>query len=81
MLKYAIVGFLLLEVTNVLTLYFFPDSKLTNGTGVFMAREKSKQDIEIHDLINNFQDTIIKVSRNKINENHHPEWKPGPIIF
>ena len=51
MLKYAIVGFLLLEVTNVLTLYFFPDSKLANGMGVFKAWEKSKQDIEIHDLI------------------------------
>ncbi len=51
MLKHAIVGFLLLEVTNVLTLYFFPDSKLANGMGVFKAWEKSKQDIEIHSLI------------------------------
>lgn len=51
MIKYVIVGFLLLEVTNVLTLYFFPGSKLANGMGVFKAWEKSKQDSEVHDLI------------------------------
>ena len=51
MIKYVIVGFLLLEVTNVLTLYFFPDSKLANGMGVFKAWDKSKQDSEVHDLI------------------------------
>ena len=34
--------FLILEATNVLTLYFFPGSKYANGVGVFKAWEKSK---------------------------------------
>ena len=45
------IGFLLLEATNVLTLYFFPGSKYTNGVGVFKAWEKSKQDPELHDFV------------------------------
>jgi len=38
----AIIGFLLLESTNVAALYFFPDSKFANSVGVFKAWEKSK---------------------------------------
>jgi hypothetical protein len=34
--------FLLLEITNVLTLYFVPGSTKANGVGVFNAWEKSK---------------------------------------
>lgn len=45
------IGFLLLEATNVLTLYFFPGSKYANGVGVFKAWEKSKQDPELHDFV------------------------------
>jgi hypothetical protein len=45
------IGFLLLETTNVLTLYFFPGSKYANGVGVFKAWEKSKQDPELHDFV------------------------------
>ena len=51
MIKYVILGFLILEVSNILTLYFFPDSKLANGMGVFIAWEKSKEDNQVHDLV------------------------------
>ena len=47
----AIIAFLILEATNVLTLYFFPGSKYANGVGVFKAWEKSKQDPEIHNFV------------------------------
>jgi len=46
-LKLAIVCFCFMEVTNVMILYFFPNSKKANGAGVFRAWEKSKQDPEI----------------------------------
>ena len=45
------IGFLILEATNVVALYFFPDSKLANSVGVFKAWEKSKQDPEIHTFV------------------------------
>ena len=45
------IAFLLMEASNVLTLYFFPGSKMANGVGVFKAWEKSKQDPEVHDLV------------------------------
>ena len=35
------IGFLLLEASNVFTLYFFPGSMYANGVGVFKAWEKS----------------------------------------
>ena len=43
--------FILLEFSNVLTLYFVPGSKKANGIGVFNAWEKSKQDPEVHDFV------------------------------
>ena len=45
------IGFLILEATNVITLYFFPGSKYANGVGVFKAWEKSKSDPEIHNFV------------------------------
>jgi len=45
------IGFLILEATNVATLYFFPGSKYANGVGVFSAWEKSKRDPEIHNFV------------------------------
>ncbi len=45
------IGFLILESTNVLALYFFPGSKNANAVGVFKAWEKSKNDPEVHDFI------------------------------
>jgi hypothetical protein len=47
----AIIGFILLEATNVVALYFFPGSKYANSVGVFKAWEKSKQDPEIHEFV------------------------------
>ena len=47
----VIIGFLLLESTNGVALYFFPDSKLANSVGVFKAWEKSKGDPEIHNFV------------------------------
>jgi len=43
--------FILLELSNVLMLYFTPGTKRGNGMGVFKAWEKSKQDSEIHELV------------------------------
>jgi len=45
------IGFLILEATNVATLYFYPGSKYANGVGVFKAWEKSKHDPEIHNFV------------------------------
>jgi hypothetical protein len=45
------IGFLLLEASNVFTLYFFPGSIYANGIGIFKAWEKSKQDPDVHDLV------------------------------
>jgi hypothetical protein len=47
----VILVFLLLELSNVLALYFAPGSKYANAVGVFTAWEKSKQYPEIHDFI------------------------------
>jgi len=47
----AIIGFILLEATNVVALYFFPGSKYANSVGIFKAWEKSKQDPEIHNFV------------------------------
>ena len=43
----VIIGFILLESTNVIALYFFPDSKLANSVGIFKAWQKSKADPEM----------------------------------
>jgi len=50
-LTIVIIGFLFLEATNVVTLYFFPGSKYANGVGVFKAWEGSKQYPEIHSFV------------------------------
>ena len=43
--------FMLLELSNVLALYFAPGSKYANAVGVFTAWEASKRDPEIHDFV------------------------------
>jgi hypothetical protein len=50
-LKVVIAGFMVLEITNVAALYFFPNSKLANSVGVFKAWEKSKTDPDIHNFV------------------------------
>lgn len=49
--KIVIIAFIILELSNVLALYFRPGSKRANAVGVFSAWEKSKQYPEIHDLV------------------------------
>ena len=51
MLTLVIIGFLVLEITNVAALFFFPGSKYANGVGVFNAWEKSKRDPEVHNFV------------------------------
>jgi len=50
-LSIVIILFLLLETSNVLFLYFFPETRKGNGLGVFNALKKSKSDSEVHTLI------------------------------
>jgi hypothetical protein len=50
-IKVVILIFVLLELSNVLALYFAPGTKYANAVGVFSAWEKSKQYPEIHDFI------------------------------
>jgi hypothetical protein len=47
----VIIGFVLLEGSNVAALYFMPESKKANAMGVFRAWEQSKQDPAVHDLV------------------------------
>jgi len=49
-LKIAIGIFVILELGNVVILYFLPDSKLANAMGYFKAWEKSKSDPEVHEM-------------------------------
>jgi uncharacterized Tic20 family protein len=46
----VISAFIILEFSNVITLYFKPEFKFANGIGVFTAWEKSKKDPEIHNF-------------------------------
>jgi len=47
----VIIGFLLLEISNVIVLFFIPDSKQAHGMGMFPAWEKSKSDPDVHNLM------------------------------
>ncbi len=49
--KIVILGFIILETSNVLALFFKPGSKMANAVGVFSAWETSKQYPDIHDFI------------------------------
>jgi hypothetical protein len=51
MISVVILGFIILETTNVIALYFFPGSGYANSVGDFKAWERSKEDPEIHDLV------------------------------
>ena len=51
MLRVVLIGFIVLEATNVVALYFFPGSKYANSVGVFKVWEQSKKEPEIHDFI------------------------------
>lgn len=51
LISVVIIGFIVLEASNVVALYFFPGSKYANSVGVFKAWETSKQDPEVHDFV------------------------------
>lgn len=50
-LSIVIIGFVILETSNVIALYFFPESKYANAVGMFRAYERSKQDPVVHDFV------------------------------
>lgn len=50
-LSIAIILFILLELSNVVILYFKTDSKLGNGVAVFNIWQKSKEDDNLHEFI------------------------------
>jgi len=47
----VLIGFDILESTNVIALYFFPESRYANSVGVYKAYEQSKQDPVVHDFV------------------------------
>lgn len=47
-LDIAILTFIIMETSNIIILYFFPDSKIGNGVAVFNTYENSKQDPNTH---------------------------------
>ena len=50
-LKTTVAIFAVLEVLNILTLYFNPGTKMGNGVGVFKAWETSKADPPMHQFV------------------------------
>lgn len=46
-----IVAFVILELSNIVMLYFVPGSRYANAVGVFNAWNKSKEHPEIHEFI------------------------------
>ncbi|MEZ4594510.1 MAG: hypothetical protein R3D55_25700 [Chloroflexota bacterium] len=51
LVEIVIILFVLLELSNIIALYFVPGSKKANAVGVFTAWEKSKQHPEIHAFV------------------------------
>jgi hypothetical protein len=49
--KLIIIVFVVLELSNILMLYFAPGSKSANAVGVFKAWEKTKEYPEIHNFV------------------------------
>ena len=47
----VMIGFLLLEISNVFVLFFRPDSRQVHGMGMFPAWETSKNNPDIHNLM------------------------------
>jgi len=50
-LSIALILFVVLETANVVTLYFWPGSRLANGVGVFCGWEASKADPALHQFV------------------------------
>lgn len=50
-IKITIIAFMVLELSNIIALYFKPDFKFANAVGMFNAWEKAKEDTGIHDFV------------------------------
>ena len=50
-IKITIIVFMVLELSNIIALYFKPDFKFANAVGMFNAWEKTKEDTGIHDFV------------------------------
>ena len=50
-IKITIITFMVLELSNVIALYFKPDFKYANAIGMFNAWEKAKEDPGTHDFV------------------------------
>ena len=72
LISIVMIGFLILEAANVVTLYFFPESKFSNGVGVFKAYQKSKADPEIYNFIQYLEGMgqIIQGAGAMVGDNH-----------
>lgn len=57
-MKVVLVLFVLIEILNVLTLLFNPDSQIGNGIGIFNAFKASKEDEKVYALIRYLIDWI-----------------------
>lgn len=51
LIQIVILIFMVLELSNILALYFAPHTRVANAVGMFAAWEKSKQDPEIHAFV------------------------------
>ena len=51
-LSTAIAVFLVMETLNICILYFYPNSRIGNGVGVFKAYDVSRSYPEVHTLVN-----------------------------
>lgn len=60
-IKTAIILFIILEMSNVLTLYIAPSSKLGNGLGVFLAYKLADKDKNIRPIIRYMGNWIANV--------------------
>ena len=51
LLYIVFVAFLILEIANVVVLYFTPDSSYVHGMGMFPVWEQAKEDSAVHNLM------------------------------
>lgn len=51
LIQVVILLFIVLELSNILALYFAPHTRVANAVGVFAAWEKSKRDPEVHNFV------------------------------
>lgn len=60
-LNISIILFIIMELSNVLIMYFKPDTPIGNGIGVFDAFNRSKEDKEMHMFIKYLKNWVANV--------------------